>query len=403
MKLVFVSKECPPSPRSYGIGTYVWETAHGLVRRGHTVTIIAASDDSAESDTTTSEGVRVIRLPDTERPRQLIARTLVADRRAAFAYSSAVARRVELLAKQGTAELVEFPGFRGEAFAWLRGPRPIPTVSRVHGFTGWIDRTWRDRVSATRRLQKAWEANELTTADFVTVVAAHLMPRVLERVGSDRAAVLYNGIRTKPWMVRACAPDPEVTTADIVFVGSLTRNKGIEVLLDAGQLLRARHRWRGRMFLAGRGSREFDAAVRTRWGGADRVPPWIRRLGHCSKDRLPTLYAHAGVCCFPSFRDTFPYTCIEAMASGGIIVGTEGTGMAEALTSGCGHLVPPGKAELLAATLAKVLEMDDRERTAMRRCAQGTVAGKFEIDVVAAEAEVLYARIVDRFRNRVPR
>jgi glycogen synthase len=45
MNIVFVSKECPPSPRSCGIGTYVWETGRALAQRGHKVTIIAASDD----------------------------------------------------------------------------------------------------------------------------------------------------------------------------------------------------------------------------------------------------------------------------------------------------------------------------------------------------------------------
>ena len=66
MKIVFVSKECPPSPRSYGIGTYVWETGRALAHIGHNVSIIAASDDGYLTSSIPSPRITVIRLPDDE-------------------------------------------------------------------------------------------------------------------------------------------------------------------------------------------------------------------------------------------------------------------------------------------------------------------------------------------------
>ena len=62
MNIVFVSKECPPSPRSCGIGTYVWETGSALARFGHNVTIIAASDDG-QRHRRTFPRITLIRLP----------------------------------------------------------------------------------------------------------------------------------------------------------------------------------------------------------------------------------------------------------------------------------------------------------------------------------------------------
>lgn len=396
MKVVLVSKECPPSPRSYGIGTYVWETANGLARRGHCVTIVAAADDGVRSELVTPDGARVMRLPDAAGPLGLVQRTLSPGRDQALAYSDSVAACIDDLWREGLADLVEFPGFRGESYSWLqRRPRGLPMVTRFHGFTGWAGQTWRDFVSASRRLQKSWESRELQEADFVTVVAQHLVPSVARRIPRDRMAVVYNGIETAVWAERARLAESLASESDIVFVGSLTRTKGIHVLLRAAEFLRRRHRWSGRLLLAGRGSREFDSCVRNMWGDSRRLPSWLVRVGHCPREHLAAYYSQAGVCCFPSLQEPLGYTCMEAMASGGIVIGTAGTGMGEVVAEGAGYLVRPGSVEDLAERLGEALRESPAGRIAMRRRAVETVTRRFDIDVVLAEMETIYARVME--------
>src|ERR1700681_745779 len=65
--IILVSKEYPPSPRSYGIGTYVWEAARAFSGAGHRVTVLAAADNAVSEEDKIEGGIRVIRIPDVER------------------------------------------------------------------------------------------------------------------------------------------------------------------------------------------------------------------------------------------------------------------------------------------------------------------------------------------------
>ena len=147
MKIVFVSKECPPSPRSWGIGTYVWETGRALARLGHNVTIIAASDDGQLTSSTPSPRIRVIRLPDEElgiEKRCRVARILCAPRDEGVAYRRRIADCIAAIIKSQHPDIIEFPGFRGESVMWLAGQRLLPMVARMHGITAGVNAVWRD-------------------------------------------------------------------------------------------------------------------------------------------------------------------------------------------------------------------------------------------------------------------
>jgi hypothetical protein len=56
----------PVSPRSSGIGTYVWETGHALRQTGHNVTIISVSDDRQFNLSVPLTALTLIRRPEDE-------------------------------------------------------------------------------------------------------------------------------------------------------------------------------------------------------------------------------------------------------------------------------------------------------------------------------------------------
>lgn len=62
MHIVYISQEFPPSQRAGGIASYVKEIADGMIRLGHQVTIVTASDDTRISSDTVEDGIRVLRL-----------------------------------------------------------------------------------------------------------------------------------------------------------------------------------------------------------------------------------------------------------------------------------------------------------------------------------------------------
>jgi glycosyltransferase involved in cell wall biosynthesis len=402
MKIVFVSKECPPSPRSCGIGSYVWETGRALARVGHEVTIIAAADDGRLTSSEPSPGITVIRLPDEElgvENRNRVARILCAPLKPGIAYRQRIADCIANVIDRRQPDIVEFPGFRGESVNWLAGRRSLPMVARMHGVTAGVNAVWRAHLSATGRLQLNWEREELRAADLITVVAEHLAPAVKARFGADRVRVLYNSIDSDLWRGLSCEAPQEIGGNDILFVGSLQRGKGIFVLLRAADRLR-RAGWRGRLVLAGRTSRDFERFVRLRAALGVKLPDWVVHLGVCRRERLAGLYRDSGVCCLPSLHEALNYTCLEAMACGSPVVGTLGTGMAEMLTKTCGFLVPPGDVSQLVSALRSALLMSGEERRRMKESALQRVRERFDHAVIIPQLLSVYSEAIDSYSTR---
>ncbi len=395
LNIAFVSKEFPPSPRSYGIGTYTHETAHALARLGHRVTVICAADVPAAAGISMQGQVLVIRLVDDELPVGGWNRHLWQEVEKALAYRRRVAECLDRLIDEDRAEVVEFPGFRGESHIWAKGRRRIPMVVRMHGFTGWVDSNWKDILSATRRLQKRFEAEELLAADRITLVAEHLRAAVNKRLTTAATVTtVYNSIDTQRWSAAANDNADGIGPKDIVFAGSLTKVKGIFDLIDATERLRRRTAWTGILHLFGRTGGEFSHYVRKRWGSAG-TPCFVRVHGAVSRDILPSVYRSAGVCCFPSRIEPFGYTVIEASASRGLVIGTRKTGIAELMEDGItGYLADPGNPEMLSATLQRALSMSSDAAQQMRDDARAHVAAQFDSTVIISRMIGVYSEIV---------
>lgn len=402
MKIVFVSKECPPSPRSSGIGSYVWETGRSLANMGHEITIIAASDDGQMTSSTPIQNLTVIRLPDDEvdiGKRNIFARTLRGPIEQGLAYRRRVAVCLDKLIDQNRADIVEFPGFRGESFVWLEKDARLPMIVRMHGFTAGIDTGWKKRVSASGRCLTKWELREVQAADLITSVSENQAEAVRARFGADRVRVIHNSIDTNAWHELSLRAGVELNANDILYAGGLTAKKGILVLLKAASRLR-KNGWQGRLILAGRSYRDFDRYLQFRSALGQKLPSWVTVSGICPRERLAGFYRDAGVCCFPSLQDPFPYTCLEAMTCGGIVVGTAGTGMAEMLTQESGFITPSGDVSNLAAALASALSLNSTQRAQMNDAAWQRTHTYFDHQVILSKLVSIYGEVIESFNGR---
>jgi glycosyltransferase involved in cell wall biosynthesis len=402
MNIVLISKECPPSPRSSGIGTYVWETGRSLAHLGNNVTIVAAADDGLLTSSTPSPRLTVVRLPDDEMDvanRNIVARALFAPRKQGEAYRRRVAEYVGNLTNDRRPDIIEFPGFRGESIAWLEGQCPFPMVVRMHGFTAGINAVWKDHLSASKRLQVKWENQEFRAADVVTAVSEQQASLVRARFGDNRIKVVHNSIDTELWRKRSSSAPEGLDRNDVLFVGSLEKRKGIFTLLKAANLLR-QNGWRGRLLLAGRTTVQFERFTRLRAAFGRRLPDWFVPLGVCKREQLAGFYRDAGACCFPSLFEPFGYTGLEAMACGGLVIGSQGTGMAEMLNDTCGLLAPPGDVAGLAATLSLGLKMNIEERTRIKQAAQERARETFDNSVIVPKLLGVYSKTIDSYRDR---
>jgi glycogen(starch) synthase len=124
------------------------------------------------------------------------------------------------------------------------------------------------------------------------------------------------------------------------------------------------------------------------------------RLGVCRRERLAGLYRDAGVCCFPSLLEPFGFTCLEAMACGGLVVGSLGTGMAEVLTEASGLLVLPGDVSRLVAALKAALSISAEERGQVTEAARQRARDYFDHRIIIPKLLNLYDEVINSYAPR---
>ncbi|MHB8412430.1 MAG: glycosyltransferase family 4 protein [Candidatus Acidiferrales bacterium] len=253
-----------------------------------------------------------------------------------------------------------------------------PKAGLLGGFAAWLSRV-PCRVYVLRGLRG--ETSRGTRRFFLLFferLACQMAHRVIcvsqslreQAIGSgvvapDRAAVLgegsSNGVDTSRF-----APTPERLrqaaalrislgiphdAAVVGFVGRITRDKGIQDLLEAFYCLR--QSFPGlRLLLVG----EFEKG--------DAVPADIRnqifadpRIICTGFVRGPAPYYHVmDILALPSHREGFPNAVLEAHAAGKPVVGTRATGIVDAVRDGIdGILVPVGDSRAFAEATAHLL------------------------------------------------
>ncbi|MFT3944489.1 MAG: glycosyltransferase [Ancrocorticia sp.] len=194
----------------------------------------------------------------------------------------------------------------------------------------------------------------------------------------DKLKIVHMSVDTDHY-VPPTEPRPSDGPLRILDVGRLVPEKGAPVLLDAATRLAER----GVDFelrLVGGG--ELDAELRTAIaarGLSDRVT----LVGPVGQDDILAEYHWANVFCLPSFQEGLPVVLMEAMATGMPVVTTPINGIPELVKDGRnGYLVPPGRADLLADTLAE-LAADPELRERLGVAAREDVIAGFALDACA--------------------
>jgi starch synthase len=232
--------------------------------------------------------------------------------------------------------------------------------------------------------------------------------RCYPAIDPDRVHVMHNGIDLDRW-VRVDEPavvsdlgiDPE--RPSVVFVGRITRQKGLPYLLEAAKLLAPEVQL---VLCAGAPDTpeilaEVQAGVaelqRTRTGVV-----WIERLLTQSELCAVLSAATAFVC--PSIYEPLGIVNLEAMACGAPVVGTATGGIPEVVADGLtGRLVPIEQAEdgtgtpvdpaafvaALAAALTAVVE-DPVAARLMGEAGRLRAEAEFGWPAIAARTRAIY-------------
>lgn len=383
--LVFVSREFRPSLNAGGIASYVKEAAESLVQNGVKVSVICASDDTRTACEYIENGVNVIRLsggdfyvPQVEKNPFFIKRLRFAYR--FFSYRLKIRHIIQDLEEVSVIEVAEYAA---EGLFLLN--LNIPLVVRLH--TPYLlDRKTEDvRQFSFQNVHYYWvgllEIFIMKKAKHVTSCSESLKRWMNEKKGisSHNITTIYNPLNVINW-----SPSPKKNSSKqpftLFFSGRIQSEKGVEELIYAVKSIRAKG-INIFLYLAGReGKISSDLRKEIEKENWD----WCVFLGHLTREQLKEYYTKSTISCFPSWWENMPYTCLEAMALGAIIITSSNGGMLEVIIDGeNGFLCPPLNVEALAQKIESVLSMENQKREKIAQNAIATIKNNFSTILIA--------------------
>jgi glycosyltransferase involved in cell wall biosynthesis len=189
-------------------------------------------------------------------------------------------------------------------------------------------------------------------------------------------------------------------TDQILYVGWLNYNKGVDVLLHAVAELRRQGR-PGSLTLVGgsyfRDTQRQESELR-RLATALDLGDRVTFAGQLPQAEVARLMAESAVVVLPSRAESFGAVLVEALACGTPVVATRCGGPEDIVTSEVGRLIEPGEPKLLAQAIDSVLSSPDEfppER--LREYA----LDRFDWDKIVDDLHALYAEVTARPRVSV--
>ncbi|MBC7518057.1 MAG: glycogen synthase [Microbacteriaceae bacterium] len=286
----------------------------------------------------------------------------------------------------------------------------IPHVVTAHSLEPM--RPWKaEQLGGGYRVSSWIERTAFENADAVIAVSRGMRSDILRAYPSlneDRVSVVYNGIDLQQWkpvqdhdLVRRLGIDPD--RPSVVFVGRITRQKGLPYLLRAAKQLP-----KDVQFVLCAGAPDTPEILAEVQAGVAELAAsrsgvvWIDRL--LSQHELSAVLSVATTFVCPSVYEPLGIVNLEAMACGVAVVGTATGGIPEVVDDGVtGRLVPIEQLQDgtgtpidpdrfvrdLAATLIEVVSDPD---TAKRYGAAGRDRAEMEFgwERIARQTQAIY-------------
>jgi alpha-maltose-1-phosphate synthase len=307
---------------------------------------------------------------------------------------------LSMTAAVGSADLVHshtwYANLAGHLGSLLYG---IPHVVTVHSLEPL--RPWKaEQLGGGYALSSWCERTAVEAAAAVIAVSNGMRDDVLATypaVPADKVRVIHNGIDTSEYR-----PDPATDVLDqygvdpgrpsVIFVGRVTRQKGLPVLLRAASTIDQAAQL---VICAGQAdtpelaAEVSDLARQLRANRSGVI--WL--TGMLAKREVIQLLSHASVFVCPSLYEPLGIVNLEAMGCGTAVVGSRVGGVPEVVADGeTGLLVPPGDPAALAEAI-NVLLADEHRAAQMGRLGRARAETEFGWASIAAQTVALYAEL----------
>lgn len=397
MHIVYVSREYSPSHRGGGIASYLRIMAEGFAARGHQVTVVAASDDTRHESDEIVNGVRVFRLPggdfcikESEPDAGFMAKFRFLTR--FHSYRKSIR---DILLSLDNVDIIEVAEYGAEGL-YING-LGIPVVYRLHTPALMDHKNFSlQQINAHNFLYFYSGRKELqilkNKAKHITSCSTSLKEWTGLYVGLDTKdiKVIYNPIPDIFFKATSDLPR-EISRNVVFFAGTICDWKGAGDLAESCRILNDQGLGIT-LKMAGK-TGGFAQNLKNNY----KTFSWLQILGKLPQEELKTLYSTSSVVCFPSWWENMPMVCIEAMAQGAIVIGSNSGGMAEIIEDGkSGFLLPPKQPALWAKKIKEIISLPDNKHRAISTEAIKRIKKVFSLAKILDQTESYFNSIISQ-------
>lgn len=406
VRIAIVSREVSPFFGA-GIGSYVAAMCRAWAGAGHEVHLVSAShagflERGPATLNARCHAVTQELTPDFEDHPYPFMR-----------HAAGVYRLLLTLHGQHPFDYIEFPDYWAEGYFAIQGRCTLRRFAgavlgiRLHTPTRECrilnDEAWLDDEIATL---EHCEEEAIRGGDVLISPSRSLLEILTRRLDLKKQSFVV------PYPFEAPSPAPGSAThrPTILYFGRLERRKGVHLLIAAAQ----------RLFEQG-----LDFDVRLIGGDTQTGPSGTSMRAHLGsliqppfKDRIrldgpvprqdlmPIIRSIAdggGACCFPSLWENYPNTCLEAMALGCPVIGSDAGGMAEIIADGLSGVVfRAGDIDHLADCLRRVIT-EHPFRGSLAAAAPGRIASITDPGAIVEQTIAAIRAIAPHPRTTSPR
>lgn len=312
MKICFVHEEYPRETNFGGIATYQKIMAEYYANHGDKVYVVSRGCKDMEYF---ENGVHVFRVASDNNPNDIDS---------IKEYRMKIAKILKKLQDANEIDIIETPDW-GANTIYFEKYRTIPLVIRLHTpLKIWLEYNNND-FGESKDLILNWEGQMLNNANVITACSKLIKNAVVKQYNINNNIIVipnpYNGADFRV--------DSTKENTNLIYVGSLEQRKG--VLLLAQALNEVMDKFRDNIiYIVEKDTKRNIRNISSKKCMLEMIDKKyhyrVKFIGQVDNDRVNYYLNKSCVAIFPSIFDNYPYTILEAMASGKHIVCSDNIG-----------------------------------------------------------------------------
>ena len=380
MHICFLTNEYPKSGFPHGgLGSFVKTMAEALVKNDVQVSVIGLNYTLA-NETESVNGVRIIRIQKSK-----------VKGLAWYFNSKNIAKTITALHKENPIDIVEGAEL---SLAFLPKIKEIKYVIRLHGGHHFFAEGENRGINWWKGFQ---EKRSFKKADAFIAVSNYVKNHTATYLSyhNKPIEVIFNPINSQLFQPQELV----IETNNITFAGTICEKKGVRQLIQSFPMVKEKFpnvilNLYGRDWLFPDGSSYIKMLQEIELPKIGNISKDIIFHGAVSYNEIPSAYAKAAVCVFPSHMETLGLVAPEAMVMEKPVIFTKlGPGPEVIVDGETGLLCNPQEPTEIASKIIQVLENPDFAYQLGKK-AKISVLEQFEITKLVMQNIAYYRKIV---------